>query len=215
MIYVGAGSRNISAAIDEMIAVMPKKIYKYAKKYFLKSFALLAMLFSALTMSAGTELFNPATATLYEYYIAPNWQPDGISSASYNPATGTVSVDIQSQLLGQWQGQVKLQHDIDFTIGKKYQFSAKFHASTTVNNVTVKMDDATDPAIVYVTDITLPANEDFVYTASGTCSNANNHILVFDFGSADPCQITISEISIQEVEEQIGGEDNKWDDIDK
>ena len=37
VIYVGAGSRNILAAIDETIVVIPKKIYKYAKKYFLKS----------------------------------------------------------------------------------------------------------------------------------------------------------------------------------
>ena len=68
------------------------------KKHFPKSFALLAMLFITLTMSAGMELFNPATATLNKYYFAPNWVEDGISSASYNSATGTVSVDIQSQL---------------------------------------------------------------------------------------------------------------------
>ena len=37
VIYVGAGSINILAAITVTIAVIPKKIYKYAKKYFLKS----------------------------------------------------------------------------------------------------------------------------------------------------------------------------------
>ena len=50
VIYVGAGSRNILAAIDETIVVIPKKIYKYAKKYFLKSKNFIGSLYNKLNL---------------------------------------------------------------------------------------------------------------------------------------------------------------------
>ena len=146
----------------------------------------------------GTELFDPAAASLDSYYIAPNWTPDGVSSATYNPATGTVSVDIKSQLLGQWQGQVKIKHNVVFDPAKQYVFSAKFHATAAIGGVTVKMDDNVAP--VYDNQINLPANADYTYvSAPGNGIEGNNQILVFDFGLAGPCQITISEISIKDV----------------
>ena len=171
------------------------------KKHFLKSFALIAMLFSALTVSAGTELFNPATTTISEVFIAyPDWEPDGVSSATYDANTGVISVDIKNQLNGQWKGQVKLQHDITFAAGKKYQCSMKFRANTAVNRVTLKIDDNTG-MIFEDQAINIPANEDYVYTSAIVDGAAgNNKIIVFDFGWAPACQIVISDISIQEVE---------------
>ena len=192
------------------------------KKHFLKSFALIAMLFSALTVSAGTELFNPATTTISEVFIAyPDWVPDGVSSATYDANTGVISVDIKNQLNGQWKGQVKLQHDITFAAGKKYQCSMKFRANTAVNGVTLKIDDNTG-MIFEDQAINIPANEDYVYTSAIVNGVAgNNNIIVFDFGWAPVSQITISNISIQEVEEQGGGESEKpevgsidWESID-
>ena len=148
----------------------------------------------------GTNLFNPATASILETYFAPNWVPDGISSATYDAATGVVSVDIKSQLLGQWQGQVKIKHDILFSAEKQYTISCKFHASVAVGGVTLKLDDS-EPAIVFLNQaINIPANEDFVFTSEpGNGVAGTNQILVFDFGWAGPCQITISEITIKEV----------------
>jgi hypothetical protein len=150
----------------------------------------------------GTELFDPAAATFDSYYFAPNWAEDGVSSASYDPATGIISVDIKSQLLGQWQGQVKIKHNVLFDPAKQYVFSAKFHATAAIGGVTVKMDDNVAP--VYDNQINLPANADFVYiSAPGNGVEGNNQILVFDFGYAGPCQVTISEISIKEVGEAV------------
>ena len=180
------------------------------------------MLFSALTVSAGTELFNPATTTISEVFIAyPDWVPDGVSSATYDANTGVISVDIKNQLNGQWKGQVKLQHDITFAAGKKYQCSMKFRANTAVNGVTLKIDDNTG-MIFEDQAINIPANEDYVYTSAIVDGAAgNNKIIVFDFGWAPVSQITISNISIQEVEEQGGGESEKpevgsidWESID-
>ena len=63
----------------------------------------------------------------------------------------------------------------------------------------IKVDD--NAAIVEDGAVTLPANEDFVYTSSAAKGIAgNNKIIVFDFGYASPCQIAISDILLQEVE---------------
>ena len=151
------------------------------------------------TPAEGTELFDPAAGSIAETYIAPNWAPDGVSGATYDAATGTITVDIKNQLLGQWQGQVKFKHNVVFSADKQYTFSAKFHATAAVGNVTLKMDDNAE--VVFANQsINIPANEDFVYTsAPGNGVAGNNQIIVFDFGWAGPCQITISEISIKEI----------------
>ena len=94
---------------------------------------------------------------------------------------------------------MKVKHDIAFSADKYYQFSAKFHATEEIKNVMIKVDD--NAAIVEDGAVTLPANEDFVYTSSAAKGIAgNNKIIVFDFGYASPCQIAISDILLQEVE---------------
>ena len=153
----------------------------------------------AINAMAQTELFNPATASILETYFAPNWAQETNSSAAYDAATGTITVDIKSQLANQWQGQVKFKHNVVFSAEKQYTFSCKFRANAAVGGVTLKMDDNAE--VVYANQsINLPANEDFVFTSNpGNGVEGNNQIIVFDFGWAAPCQIIISEISIKEV----------------
>lgn len=143
-------------------------------------------------------------------YFAPNWVEDGVSTATYDANTGAITVDLKSQFKSQWQAQVKVKHDIEFEALKKYQCSVKFHANKAVNGVTLKIDDNT--AMIYEDQaINIPANEDFVYTSAVVNGvPGNNKIMVFDFGWAAPCQITISDISIQEVKEQVE-EGFEWD----
>lgn len=164
-----------------------------------KIFSLFAIAAFAVSVAAQTNLFDPAAATFHSYYIAPGWNPDGVSSATYDPTTGTVNVDIKSQLLGQWQGQVKIKHNVAFSAEKQYKVSAKFHSTAAVGGVTVKMDDTVE--VVFANQsINLPANEDLVFVSEpGNGKEGNDKILVFDFGYAGPCQITISEIAILEV----------------
>ena len=147
------------------------------------------------------ELFNPATASLKETYFAPNWAQETNSTAAYDATTGTLSVDLKSQFYGQWQAQVKLQHDVDFSADKQYVLSVKFKSTVAIGGITVKMDDNTNPAVAMANQtITLKANEELVYTSEpGNGVAGNNHILVFDFGWAVPAQVTISDISIKEV----------------
>ena len=135
-------------------------------------------------------------------YIAPNWVEDPTSSATYDANTGTITVDIKNALSSQWQGQVKVKHDVAFSADKQYTLSCKFHATAAVNGVTIKMDDNQDaPVVLENATVNLPANQDYVYTSAPSNGVVgNNQILVFDFGWAPACQITISDIVIQEVE---------------
>ena len=153
------------------------------------------------TPGEGEEPVEPTPESIIEStYFAPNWNEDGVSSATYDANTGTITVDLKSQFFGQWQAQVKVKHDIDFSADKYYQLSAKFRANTAVNGVTIKMDD--NNGMIYEDQsVNLPANEDFVYTSAIVQGvPGNNKIIVFDFGWAPACQITISDIVIQEVE---------------
>ena len=149
------------------------------------------------------ELFNPATAFIPEggTYFAPNWAQETNSTAAYDATTGTLSVDLKSQFYGQWQAQVKLQHDVDFSADKQYVLSVKFKSTVDIGGITVKMDDNTNPAVAMANQtIALKANEEYVYTSEpGNGVAGNNHILVFDFGWAVPALVTISDISIKEV----------------
>ena len=166
-----------------------------------KIFSLFAVALFAISAVAQTELFNPATAFIPEggTYFAPNWAQETNSSAAYDATTGTLTVDLKSQFYGQWQAQVKLKHDVVFSADKQYTFSAKFKATANVGGITAKMDDNAEVAFANQT-INLTANEELVWTSEpGNGIAGNNQIIVFDFGWAVPCQITISEISIKEI----------------
>ena len=143
---------------------------------------------------------DPEETIITYTYFAPNWQPETNSSATYNPETGAITVDLNSQFNSQWQAQVKVKHDVAFSADKQYTLSCKFHATAAVGGVTIKMDD--DKPVVYADQsVNLPANEDYIYTSAPSNGIAgNSQILVFDFGWAPVCQITISDIVIQEVE---------------
>ena len=156
----------------------------------------------------GSEVpVQPTPESIIEStYFAPDWVEDGKSSATYDANTGTITVDIQSQLLAQWQGQVKVKHDVAFSADKYYQFSAKFHANKAVNGVTIKVDD-NNGMIFENASVNLPANSDYIYTSAIVKGiPGNNKIIVFDFGYASPCQITISDILLQEVDKPADNE---------
>ena len=145
---------------------------------------------------------DPEETIITYTYFAPNWTVDPTSSATYDANTGAITVDLKSQFNSQWQAQVKVKHDVAFSADKQYTLSCKFHATAAVNGVTIKMDDNQDaPVLLENASVTLPANQDYVYTSVPNNGVAgNNQILVFDFGWAPACQITISDIVIQEVE---------------
>ena len=101
-----------------------------------KTLSLFTLLFVVIGMFGQTNLFNPATASVESTYFAtgPNWETETSSSASYDPNTGTLLVDLKSQFSSQWQAQVKLQHNMVFDPAKQYTLSIKFHATDAVGD---------------------------------------------------------------------------------
>lgn len=157
--------------------------------------------FIALNAMAATEMFNPAKAFIPEggTYFAPNWAQETNSTATYDSITGTITVDLKSQFYGQWQAQVKIKHNVVFSADKQYMISAKFHSTANVGGITLKMDDNAE-VVMENQSIDLVANETLYYSSNpGNGVEGNNQVIVFDFGWAVPCQVTISEISIKEV----------------
>ena len=147
----------------------------------------------------GENLFDASKASIKETYFAPNWAQETNSSATYDATAGTITVDLKSQFYGQWQAQVKLQHNVVFSADKQYTISAKFHANTAIGSITLKMDDNAEVVMENQT-INLVANETLNYTSKpGNGVEGNNQIIVFDFGWAVPAQVTISDITIKEV----------------
>ena len=147
----------------------------------------------------GENLFDASKASIKETYFAPNWAQETNSSATYDATAGTITVDLKSQFYGQWQAQVKLQHNVVFSAEKQYTISAKFHANTAIGGITLKMDDNAEVVMENQT-INLVANETLNYTSKpGNGVEGNNQIIVFDFGWAVPAQVTISDITIKEV----------------
>ncbi len=168
------------------------------KKVFTFVAALLCM--AAAAWADGTELFDPSQASINYTYIAPNWTEDKTSTVTYDATTGILSVDIKNGLSAQWQGQVKLNHNVAFDETKAYIVSVKFHSNKELGGVTLKMDDNAEVVFANQT-IKLPANADYTFISEqGNGVKDNNKILVFDFGyAAAGTQITISDISIKEV----------------
>ena len=147
----------------------------------------------------GENLFDASKASIKETYFAPNWAQETNSSATYDATAGTITIDLKSQFYGQWQAQVKLQHNVVFSAEKQYTISCKFHANTTIGGITLKMDDNAEVVMENQT-INLVANETLNYTSKpGNGVEGNNQIIVFDFGWAVPAQVTISDITIKEV----------------
>ena len=149
---------------------------------------------------APGEMFVAANASENSTFFAYGdvWTTDTESSASYNDATGVISINIVSARWIQWQAQYKLNLGFAYSADKYYDFSIKFHANKEVPQVTLKTNN--DNALFYEDQsVTIPADEDYVWTKSDVAGVAGDNLFVFDFGHASAyTNITISEISIIE-----------------
>ena len=146
--------------------------------------------------TASTPDPDPATISINKTdFFGSGWVADNESSATIE--NGVVTVTMVPAHNAQWQAQVWLNSGVTYAVGKYYDFSFKFHSNNAVGGVTVKTSN--NNALFYDPDISLPANEDFVYTKSDVDGVAGDNIIVFDFGYAPAnTTITISEISITE-----------------
>ncbi len=166
-----------------------------------KIFLFVSALFLSATLFAQeeTELFVPANAS-----VDHTWSEKGNPEATWNAATGTLTITLQGQASYQWGNQVFLATGITtLDVTKEYQVSFDIVASTAdCGGVTFKAFDDTQIAFanqnIAVTDVVQTWTSEWTKPAAA----ATNGLIVWDFGW-DPVQtITISNISIKEREAQ-------------
>ena len=160
---------------------------------------MVAAFFTAVTMSAATNLFDASTATFESWFGDGNWAQITTSTATYDAATGTITCNIHQPAYGQWHAQLKL-HTVGITLDptKNYEFKCTFNANNAVNNVTVKLFD--DLELSYKADVALAAGNTDYTSAAFSGGNVGNGVIVFDLGFAvEGDVVTMSNIVLQET----------------
>ena len=150
------------------------------KKIF--SFVAAALIATSAAM-AGNNLISLAPDSLETWFGDANWQPDNGGSGVYDAATGTATITINTDRVGQWHAQVKFHTDLTaLDPNKQYDFSVKMTANADINNVTVKVFDNEAP--IYEPNVTLVANTEYNFSVKNFAGCNSNGVIVFDFGSA-------------------------------
>lgn len=119
-----------------------------------------------------------------------------------------VDVHIASYGDGQWQGQLKLQHQVDFENTKSYKFAFTMTADKDCGGITLKVDDNTG-SVWENQSINLTANTPLNYEKVFAGQAENNKITVFDFGwVGENTNIAISNLSLIEYSPAIASSTN-------
>ncbi len=108
------------------------------------------------------------------------------------------NVNIASYGGGQWQGQLKLEHNVSFENTKAYKVGFTLTADKNCGGITFKTDD--NQGEVYENQsINLTASTPYHYEKVFKGQAGNNKIMVFDFGFVgENTNITISDLTLVE-----------------
>lgn len=133
---------------------------------------------------------TPATFTINTVW------PDTRVSATKNG--DDINVAIASYGGGQWQAQLKLEHNLSFDAKKAYKVAYSLTANRDCGGITFKTDD-NNGAVYENQSIDLTANTPYNYEKVFSGQAGNNKITVFDFGwVGENTNITISDLTLVE-----------------
>ena len=133
---------------------------------------------------------TPATFTINTVW------PDTRVSATKNG--DDINVAIASYGGGQWQAQLKLEHNLSFDAKKAYKVAYSLTANKDCGGITFKTDD-NNGAVYENQSIDLTANTPYNYEKVFSGQAGNNKITVFDFGwVGENTNITISDLTLVE-----------------
>lgn len=108
------------------------------------------------------------------------------------------NVAIASYGGGQWQAQLKLEHNVTFEDTKAYKIAYTLTADKNCGGITFKTDD-NNGAVYENQSIDLTANTPYHYEKVFVGVPGNNKITVFDFGwVGENTNITISDLTLEE-----------------
>lgn len=142
------------------------------------------------TGSGGGSTPEPTAFSIKEV-----WPTDRVTATT---SGDDILVHIASYGGGQWQGQVKLQHNVSFENTKTYKVGFTLTADKDCGGITFKTDD--NQGEVYENQsINLTASTPYYYEKVFKGQAGNNKIMVFDFGLVgDNTNITISNLALVE-----------------
>lgn len=120
--------------------------------------------FEGFDANSDFNLFKNATSTLGFYY-APGWNQIADPAVEQNGNDWTFS--FPQATTDQWQNQILWTTNISTTADKHYDFSAQLTPSKDMNQVTVKLTDASDDNKFYFADrVDLKAGETYIFWKS-------------------------------------------------
>ena len=141
-----------------------------------------------------------ANANPWETWFASGdtWNPETESYLEWDGENQKATIHINVDKYGQWRAQVKY-HCPVAEEGKCYRVALKMKANHAISNVTVKYQDNVE--MIYVSDIALEANVEYVFDQTAAGIAGGNGIMVLDFGFAHAGDIIeIYDVVIEEAE---------------
>ena len=138
------------------------------------------------------------------FYFQPGWadvRTDEMEAA-YQQGDNDYTVFVPDACADRWQAQFHLHTtDVNLSAANHYDFSVVMNADKDIDGVTIKLtNEADNEAIIDVADISLKANEDYVFWMSDIEGKDLQPVkLVFDFGrAAEPTTINITNVVLKD-----------------
>ena len=143
----------------------------------------------------GTDPTPKPEPTLGTFTINSVWPEDRVTASMDGE---DIKVNIASFGNGQWNAQLKINHNISFVNTKSYKIAFTLTSDKDCGGITLKTDD--NHGEVYENQsINLTANTPFYYEKVFSGTPDNNKITVFDFGwVGENTNITISDLTLIE-----------------
>lgn len=141
-----------------------------------------------------------ANANPWETWFASydSWNPETESYLEWDGENQKATIHINVDKYGQWRAQVKY-HGPVAEEGKCYRVALKLKSNNAISNVTVKYQDNVE--MIYVNDIALAANVEYVFDQTAAGIAGGNGIMALDFGFAHAGDIIeIYDVVIEETE---------------
>ena len=141
-----------------------------------------------------------ANANPWETWFATGdtWNPETESYLEWDGENQKATIHINVDKYGQWRAQVKYHCPIAEE-GKCYRVALKLKSNNAISNVTVKYQDNVE--MIYVNDIALEANVEYVFDQTAAGIAGGNGIMALDFGFAHAGDIIeIYDVVIEETE---------------
>ena len=141
-----------------------------------------------------------ANANPWETWFATGdtWDTETESYLEWDGENQKATIHINVDKYGQWRAQAKY-HCPVAEEGKCYRVALKMKANHAISNVTVKYQDNVE--MIYVSDIALEANVEYVFDQTAAGIAGGNGIMILDFGFAHAGDIIeIYDVVIEEAE---------------